>query len=208
MNSSVTATPHSFAKRSANGRLGSYLSVSTALIVCRDTPSRRASSPWLQPRASRIAFKRFSNVSPACKEYFTGRGKACQELFTGGLSKLQRSQLSSGSRQRRDIRKDQTKRMDVHRARVDDTYPACQRPSRAAGKKLPASIRLPQTPQPGPGPRTNYGVCASLPLRSMSQCTTKRRARKGCVAQTDTNDSLSFVENFRDRTLESLQREG
>ena len=41
------------AMRSASGSEGSYLSVSTALIVCRDTPSRRASSPWLQPCASR-----------------------------------------------------------------------------------------------------------------------------------------------------------
>src|SRR6187402_208881 len=53
MNSSGTATVNSFAMRSASGRLGSYLSVSTALIVCRETPSRRASSPWLHPRPSR-----------------------------------------------------------------------------------------------------------------------------------------------------------
>ena len=53
MNRSGTVTANSFAMRSARGSEGSYLSVSTALIVWRETPRRRASSPWLQPFASR-----------------------------------------------------------------------------------------------------------------------------------------------------------
>jgi hypothetical protein len=45
MNSSGTATPNDRAMRNASGSEGSYLSVSTALIVCRDTPSHRPVHP-------------------------------------------------------------------------------------------------------------------------------------------------------------------
>src|SRR4029453_13042021 len=60
MNSWSTGTANNFAMRSASGRLGSYWSVSTALIVWRETPRRRASSPWLQPAPSRNVLTRFS----------------------------------------------------------------------------------------------------------------------------------------------------
>src|SRR5690606_2252347 len=42
-NSSCTATPNSYAMLSSSGRLGSYLSALTSLIVWRETQSRRAS---------------------------------------------------------------------------------------------------------------------------------------------------------------------
>src|SRR5688572_26847012 len=58
-NTASTGTANSRAIRSASGRLGSYLSVSTALIVCRDTSSRRARSPWLQPRPTRCSLTLF-----------------------------------------------------------------------------------------------------------------------------------------------------
>lgn len=74
MNRSGTWQANSFAIRNASGRLGSYLSVSTALIVCRETPNLRANSPWLHPATSRYFFSRFSKwATPACKDLFTSR---------------------------------------------------------------------------------------------------------------------------------------
>ena len=51
--------PNSFAMAKASGRLGSYLPVSIALMVCRDTSSLSARSPWLQPRSVRSSRTRF-----------------------------------------------------------------------------------------------------------------------------------------------------
>src|SRR5690606_27016357 len=48
MNTSSIRRPNSRAMRNASGRLGSYLPVSRALTVCRDTSRRSASSPWDQ----------------------------------------------------------------------------------------------------------------------------------------------------------------
>ena len=43
----------------ASGRLGSYLPVSKALTVCRETSSRSARAPWVHPLASRNARRQF-----------------------------------------------------------------------------------------------------------------------------------------------------
>ncbi len=75
----------------------------------------------------------------------------------------------------------------VYHARADDIYPASLRPSHAAGRMLPASIRSIQTRRPGLEPRQNYDASESLPIRSWLQCNTKREARTECVAQTDTD---------------------
>ncbi len=81
----------------------------------------------------------------------------------------------------------------VYHARADDIYPASLRPSHAAGRMLPASIRSIQTRRPGLEPRQNYDASESLPIRSWLQCNTKREARTECVAQTDTDGRRGAV---------------
>src|SRR6188768_387691 len=56
---SSTGSLNSFPIFSANGRLGSYFSVSIALIVWRETASFSASSPCDHSRAVRSSLRRF-----------------------------------------------------------------------------------------------------------------------------------------------------
>src|ERR1700709_1506025 len=54
--------------RKASGRLGSYLPVSMALTLWRETSRRSARSAWLQSRSARRTFSRFfitATPSPA-----------------------------------------------------------------------------------------------------------------------------------------------
>ena len=51
--------PEQAAMRKASGRLGSYLPVSIALTLWRETSSRSARSPWLQSRSARSTLRRF-----------------------------------------------------------------------------------------------------------------------------------------------------
>ena len=51
--------PKSRAALNANGRLGSYLPVSMALIVWRETSRRAARSAWVQSRSARSTLSRF-----------------------------------------------------------------------------------------------------------------------------------------------------
>src|SRR5262249_3298422 len=51
--------PNSRAILKASGRLGSYLPVSIAVTVWRDTSRRSARSPWDQSRSARSTFRRF-----------------------------------------------------------------------------------------------------------------------------------------------------
>ncbi len=94
-------------------------------------------------------------------------------------------------------------------ARAGDIYPAFLQPDLVPDRKLPALNRSLHTPQPGPLPLLDCAVAALLLLHSWLQSITQPRARKECVAQTDTkfvSEMLYGIQSSQDVKLSNIGR--